>query len=153
MKTVTRVIAGILGGIVIVLGIIAFVWTVVLGGNSLESTLGTSIANTALDVSGVKEQIDEALRSSADAIANATGMSTDQVDAAIDELDITSWTVTTLPEDAVSTGSFDTTYQGVSATVTTYADSSYVTVSTLGQDITLAVPESAQSYIALLAYL
>lgn len=153
MKTVTRVIAGIFGGIVVLLGIISFVWTFVLGGSSLGSTLGTGVANTLLDISGVKEHIDETLRDNADTIANATGLSADQVTAAIDQLDITSWSATTLPDDAVATGSFETTYRGVDATVTTYADSSYVTVNALGQDITLAVPESAQAYVSLLSYL
>lgn len=153
MKTVTRVIAGIFGGIVVVLGVVSFVWTVVLGATPLTGSIGTGIANAALEASGVKEQIDGALRENADAIAAATGMSADQVTAAIDQLDISSWTVTALPDDAAATGSFDTTYQGASATVTTYADPSYVTVSTLGQDLTLAVPESARAYVSLLAYL
>ena len=80
-------------------------------------------------------------------------MSESQVTSAIDQLNIESWSVTTLPSNASATGTFNTTYQRASATVTTYADPSYVTVDALGQELTLSVPESAQSYVSLLAYL
>ena len=39
------------------------------------------------------------------------------------------------------------------ATITTYDDPSVVTVTAMGQDITLAVPDSAQSYLPFLSYL
>ena len=86
-------------------------------------------------------------------IAAATGLTEGQVNSMIDQLDISSWSVVALPDDAVATGSFETTYQGAAATVTTYRDPSYVTVSALGQDLTFAVPASAQGYVGYLAYL
>ena len=73
--------------------------------------------------------------------------------AAIDQLDISSWSAMALPADATATGSFTTSYQGAEATVTTYADPSYITVDAYGQTITLSVPESAQQYVSLLGYL
>lgn len=153
MRTVTRAIAGTLLGIVIVLGVLSAAWNFALKGTPLEDMIGTGVANAALDASGIKGQIDSTLRENVSAVASATGMSESQVTSAIDQLNIESWSVTTLPSDASATGTFNTTYQGASATVTTYADPSYVTVDALGQELTLSVPESARSYVSLLAYL
>lgn len=153
MRTVTRVIAGVLGGIVILLGIAALLFGTVLSGTPVADSLGNAAVNAAIDASGVKGRIEDALRDNADAIAGATGLSPDQVDGAIDQLDIQSWSATSLPADAVATGSFEASYGGTQATVTTYADPSYVTVRAQGQSITLSVPSSAQSYISYLAYL
>lgn len=153
MKTVTRAIAGTLLGIVAVLGVLSAAWNFAIEGTPIADMIGNGVANAALDASGVKGQIDSALREHASDIAAATGMSESQVTAAIDQLDIDSWNVATLPADASVAGTFDTTYQGASATVTTYADPSYVTVDALGQELTLSVPDSAQSYVSLLSYL
>ena len=153
MRTFTRAIAGIAFGIAVLLGIFSAAWTLALNGTPLEDAIGIGIANAALDASGVKSSIDEALRSNVERIAAATGLSNDQVETAIDELAIESWSATTLPEGASVSGIFSTSYQGASATVTTYADPSYITVEAYGQNLTLAVPESAQQYLSLLAYL
>lgn len=153
MRTFTRAIAGIAFGIAVLLGIFSAAWTLALNGTPLEDAIGTGIANAALDASGVKSSIDEALRSNVGSIAAATGLSNEQVETAIDELAIESWSATTLPESASVSGTFFTSYRGASATVTTYADPSYITVEAYGQDLTLAVPESAQQYLSLLAYL
>ena len=110
-------------------------------------------ANAALDVSGLKSKAESALRGNADRIAEATGMTSSQVDAAIDALDIQSWEVTSLPEGAEKTGSANVSYSGTDATITTYDDPSVVTVTAMGQDITLAVPDSAQTYLPFLSYL
>lgn len=153
MKLFTRAVAGILGGIVVVLGIISVLGNTVLAGTPLMDALGAGATNALIDASGVKGDIDGALRDNADAIARATGMSESQVMAAIDELDISSWSATSLPADAEATGSFETSYRGAAATLTTYADPSYVTVDAYGQRMTLAVPASAQDYLSYLAYL
>ena len=153
MRTFTRAIAGIVFGIAVLLGIFSVAWTLALNGTPLEDAIGTGIANAALDASGVKSSMDEALRSNVESIAAATGLSNEQVETAIDELAIESWSATTLPESASVSGTFFTSYRGASATVTTYADPSYITVEAYGQDLTLAVPESAQQYLSLLAYL
>lgn len=110
-------------------------------------------ANAALDASGVKGRVDQALRDNAGAIASATGLSEGQVEEAIDSLDVTSWSVTSLPSDAVASNGASGTYDGMTASVTTYEDPSYVTVEVGGQELTLAVPESAQQYARLLSYL
>lgn len=110
-------------------------------------------ANAALDASGVKERVDEALRSNAGAISSATGLSESQVTEAIDSLDVTSWSAVSLPSDVTVRDTASGTHGGVTATVTTYDDPSYVTVETSGQTLTFAVPESAQGYAQLLSYL
>ncbi len=153
MRTVTRALAGTLLGIVVVLGVLSVAWNFALKGSPLENMLGNGIANAALDASGVKGNIDSMLREHVSDIASATGLSESQITSAIDQLNISSWSVVTLPADASATGSFNTTYRGASATVTTYADPSYVTVDALGEELTLAVPQSAQHYLPLLAYL
>ncbi|MEC4184953.1 hypothetical protein VJ918_09055 [Adlercreutzia sp. R21] len=110
-------------------------------------------ANAALDASGLKAKANEALRNNRDRIAEITGMSGSQVDAAINALDIENWEVTTLPAGASRTGSADISYGGTDATITTYDDPSVVTVNAMGQDVTLAVPDSAQAYLPFLGYL
>lgn len=116
-------------------------------------TTQTQAANAALDASGIKEQIDQDLRSRTTEIAQATGMRDTQISAIIDNLDIPSWSVTTLPDGLTETGSFDTTYQGVAATVHTYTDPGYVTLTVGDQEITFAVPESTQAYVGYLSWL
>lgn len=115
--------------------------------------LETTATNAAIDVSGIKQKAEDKLKENREEIAAATGLSLDQVDAAIVDLDIGSWKATVLPSNAQSTGSFETSYGGMSGTVTTYTDPSYVTVESSGQTITLEVPDSAQSYLAYLSYL
>ena len=110
-------------------------------------------ANAALDASGLKSKANEALKSNRDRIAEVTGLSRSQVDDAIDALDIESWEVTSLPASASKTGSTDISYGGTDATITTYDDPSVVTVNAMGQDVTLAVPDSAQDYLPCLGYL
>lgn len=112
-----------------------------------------SAANAALNMSGLKEKASQALRANTDRISEASGLPPAQVDAAIDALDIESWEVTSLPDDVSETGSSDISYGGTQATITTYDDPSVVTITTMGQDITMAVPDSAQGYMGYLEYL
>ncbi|MEE0705106.1 MAG: hypothetical protein UCH28_01835 [Adlercreutzia sp.] len=110
-------------------------------------------ANAALDASGLKSKAATALQNNRENIAAKTGMSVEQVDAAIDALDIESWEATTLPEGATETGSSSISYGGTDATITTYDDPSVVTVDAYGQSMTLSVPADAQDYLPYLAYL
>lgn len=133
--------------------VLALIAVAICGAFAFINHSKPAIVNTALETSGVKNQVEEALRTHVADIAAATGMSEEQVSNAINDLDISSWTATELPANAQETGSTDVRYQGVDATVTTYADPSYVTVEALGQTVTLSVPESAQQYVPLLGYL
>ncbi len=160
MNTFTRAISLTVAAAVVVLGVLSGLCNTLLAGSPITQMLsgaGQSLENTilngAIDASGIKGAAEDALRGNVPEIAAATGMTEQEVEAAIDRLDISSWSVTDLPAGASPTGTIDTSYQGASATVTTYADPSYITVDTLGQSVTLAVPESAQGYISYLGYL
>lgn len=152
MRTLTRAIAGVLGTIVVILGILSVLGNTVLAGSPLMDALGTGAANALIDATGIKDQVEGTLRENANSIAAATGLSENQVNAAIDALDISSWEATTLPADASATGSFSASYGGTAGTITTYTDPSYITVDALGQEITFSMPASAQEYLPYLAY-
>ncbi|WP_165061557.1 hypothetical protein [Adlercreutzia sp. ZJ154] len=151
MKKVLKLLAVLVIAVVLVLG----------GGILLEkagietpiSGVANKAANTALDASGIKSKVDSALRSNASKIAEKTGLPVSSVNSMIDNLNIESWQVTNLPADATATGTTSMTYDGVSATVTTYDDPSVVTVDTGAGEVTLEVPASAQDYIGYLGYL
>ncbi len=160
MNTFTRAISLTVAAAVVVLGVLSGLCNTLLAGSPITQMLsgaGQSLENTilngAIDASGIKGAAEDALRGNVPEIAAATGMTEQEVEAAIDRLDISSWSVTDLPAGASPTGTIDTSYQGANATVTTYSDPSYITVDTLGQSVTLAVPESAQGYISYLGYL
>lgn len=160
MKKFFKTFGGVLMGIVVVFGILSVLCNTLLAGTPLASALqqleggaGATAANVALDASGIKGKIDSELRSHAGDIAAATGLSEGQVEDIINQIDISSWSVTTLPADATVAGSFQTSYQGTNVTVTTYTDPSYVSINPWGQTITLAVPESSQNYVSYLSYL
>ncbi len=126
------------------------------GGNPLEQfarDTHTSIVNTALDASGVKGTIEDALVARTLDIAQATGMSEAQVSSAINDLAIQDWSATTLPDTTTPTATYNGENFGVDGTLTTYDDPNYVTVEAYGQTITFDVPASAQAYLPYLAYL
>ena len=111
-----------------------------------------AVANAALDASGVKDQVKSAIDANRDSIAAATGLTDEQLDAALSDLDIDSWQAAPLPSDAAPSGTIEGAYAGVDGTITTYDDPSYVTIEAYGQAVTLEVPESAQQYLPYLAY-
>lgn len=124
-----------------------------LGNANPITGITTAIQNQALDNLGIKSKIDSTLRNNEEAIANYTGMSESQVDDMIDNLDIQDWNATQLPSNATVANTYNGNYSGTEATITTYDDPSYVTVCANDQNITLSVPESAQSYLSYLQYL
>lgn len=124
-----------------------------LGNANPITGITTAIQNQALDNLGIKDKIDSTLRDNEEAIANYTGMSESQVDDMIDNLDIQDWSATELPGNATVAHTYNGNYGGTEATITTYDDPSYVTVCANDQNITLSVPESAQSYMSYLQYL
>ena len=121
--------------------------------SSLMDGAQNSAMNAIIDASGIKTQLEDALTSRSADIAAATGLPQSQVNAAINDLDIKEWTATTLPNNAHPENSFSSTVEGVDASITTYSDPSYVTVSAYGQDITMKIPASAQQYTNYLEYL
>lgn len=120
--------------------------------DTAESTKALA-ANVFIDINGYKQQAADALTANREMIAEATGMSLDQVDRAISDIDIEKWEACALPSDASAVTTYNADYAGMSGTVTTYQDPNYITVNTSGQSVTLAVPPSAQDYIPYLMYL
>lgn len=121
-------------------------------GDAANSAKNAAL-NVALDASGAKNRVQQALESHVDDIAAATGLSSSAVEQGIDQLAVNDWEVATLPDSAQETGTFNGSAAGIDGTVTTYDDPSYVTVEAYGQNVTLRVPESAQSYLGYLSYL
>lgn len=116
--------------------------------SSLVGDTKNSLTDKALDISGIKNLISDHLENNRESIAQSLGMGISEVDQLINDLDIENWHSTTLPENATALDTFDGTYAGVSGTITVYDDPNYVTVSTFGQDVTLAVPPSAQNLLS-----
>lgn len=155
-------IMGIIGGVIVLLvaGVVALF---AFSGNTAEdesNPLSSAVndakvtaTNAAIDASGIKSTIQEAVENHKDSIAAATGMSATQVDEAVANLDIDNWQAATLPSTATETGTIDGASLGVDGTITTYDDPGYITVNAYGQSITMSVPESAQQYLPLVEYL
>ena len=138
--------------------------TAVIGIDTISETANTAARNAAEDIranaanvvieSGdLKGKITTALDEYRPTIATATGMSEPEVDAAIADLDIAHWEATSLPDNIVATDTYSSTYAGIDASITTYDNPNYLTVSAYGQIITMRVPESAQSSIGSLGSL
>ncbi|AEB07520.1 hypothetical protein Corgl_1419 [Coriobacterium glomerans PW2] len=153
MRFFTRVIAKALIFLVIVLGGLSLLVNTPLGNMPFIRSLSSDAGNALLEKSGLKGKADSALRDRIAEISSATGLSQDQVSDAIDNLNISSWKMIPLPDSAKKKSGFVTTYQGMKVTVTTYEDPSYLGVEVYGQNLTLAVPETAQAYVGWLGYL
>ena len=108
------------------------------------SNAKTTAMNSAIDASGVKDAVSDALLAHTWDIANATGISSAQVQTCIENLDIKDWQVADLPANAVPASTVSGSAAGVPATLTTYNNPGYVTISAYGQSIDLAVPAAAQ---------
>lgn len=152
MKKIMKVTAAILLAVVVL----------VVGGLALSNAgiqnpisqaadqAGTGAANAALDAIGIKEKADSMLHENAGKIAQMTGLPESMVNGMIDDLDVQSWQVASLPSEATALSSTDVSYNGMTVWLTTYDDPSVVTVDTDLGTVSLAVPESAQSTIKLL---
>lgn len=154
MSKIIKVFVGLIA--VCIIGIIGVTAFSAIEDNPLQQVAEeakVAATNAAIDASGVKNKVQTALENNVGRIAEKTGMSEAQVSAAVDALAVESWQATTLPEEVESTGSFSGSYGGMSGTITTYEDPSYVTVEAYGQEVTLEVPAEAQQYLPYLSYL
>lgn len=152
MKKAVGIFAGLLVAVIAVgIGIIALSNSSLGPVSDAAQQAKAAAANVALDVTDVKGQLKNTIDDNKGAIAAATGLTPEQVDEAVANLAIESWEAATLPADANATGTYDASSLGVDGSITTYDNPGYVTLTALGQDITLAVPESAQTQLALLA--
>lgn len=133
---------------------------VVLAKNGIDNPVSDAIegasygaANSALDASGIKSQINTALHENVDVIASKTGLPAAMVSNMIDGLDIENWKVAPLPSGIAETGTASINYGGYSGTITTYDDPSVVTVTTDAGSVTLEGPSNAQGYVKYLGQL
>lgn len=155
MKKLVKIVAGVILAAVAVVG-----GGVALGANGVQNPVSDAIdqakydaANAAIDATGIKGQIDSALRSNTGRIAQQTGLPESVVEGMIDGLDVESWKVVPLPAGASATNTSNVSYGGYDAKVTTYDDPSVVTVATDSGEITLEVPANAQGYLQYLQYM
>lgn len=102
--------------------------------------------NALIESSGIKDRVDSELRAHANDIAAQTGIPIETVNAGIDELAVQDWQATEKPATAVETATYSVEADGTPVDITTYDDESIVTVEAYGQEVTLAVPESAQQF-------
>lgn len=158
MKKILGVVLG-----VAVLAAVGVVGAFALAGPATEATTNpvtlaandakNSVTNAAIDASGIKTKVQDTLDANISTIAAATGLSTEEVNAAVANLNIENWEAASLPANATASSTIEGKYAGVDGTITTYDDAGYVTVEAYGQTVTLAVPDSAQAYLPYLSYL
>lgn len=153
MGKIIKVFVGLIALMIVGIVALTLLPSVEGGVGEAASSAKNAALNAALDVSGAKDRVQEALESHVGDIAAATGLSTTAVEQGIDQLAVKDWEVATLPDSAQETGTHSGSAAGISGTVTTYDDPSYVTVEAYGQTVTLQVPESAQPYLGYLSYL
>lgn len=152
MKKVLGALLALLAVVVLVgVGVVVFSNTSLGPVSDAAQGAKAAVANAAMDATDLKGQVKNAIDERKGDIAAATGLTADQVDELVAELDIDGWQAAALPADAVETGTVDGSYAGIDGTITTYDDPGYVTISAYGQNVTLAVPESAQAYLPYLA--
>lgn len=136
----------------IAFGIGAFLGSQENGDNPLSGFLSSSL-NAAIDSSGAKDKIEDALYDNVDEISKRTGLPKSEVKKKIGDLDISSWKATSLPADAKEKGTDTISYKGTPTKVTTYDDPSIVTIDTGGVAVTFEVPPSAQGSLDYLKYM
>lgn len=100
-----------------------------------------------------KSQLNDALVANVDTIAERTGTSSEEVATTVQDMGITDWESTSLPETAAEDKSFEMELDGDVTTITTYSypDDEYVTLTNKEGSLTLRGPEEAGSELADLA--
>ena len=127
----------------------------ILAGENPFQSARTDAINTLIDVSGVKDRIESELQARAEELSEETGLPLPILEYGIETLAIQDWEATEKPteDQASETGTYSVVADGTPLDITAYDDPSYITVTVYGQEITLAVPESAQPYVYLLPLL
>ena len=159
-KTMRNVVITAILLIVIAIGASALVLT---GGcTSAFSFLGkanpfsgaqVAATNLVIDQMGIKDRIESELHKGAQMVADEYGIPVEILDKGIADLAIQEWEAVEKPEGITVTGTYEVEADGKPVGITTYDDASVIGVSAYGLDTTLAVPESAQPYTALIPLL
>lgn len=144
-------------GTVLVLVIIFAVAAVLLLSNGFATKAGDPLAdvkngvvNTVIDATGMKTRLDQSVRKTASEAAAKWGIPQSMVDGVVDQVDITEWKVTSLPDGVTQQGTYSFNLDDTTAQITTYDDPSVVTLNIYGQTVTMEAPESAQGFVSLL---
>ena len=154
-KTFKRIIITGIVFIAIAAGAVALVMTGGCSSNASSPISGftNGALNTVIDITGVKGHVDSLLREKAGSLAEEWGVSQSVAEEVIDSLAIEDWRVTSLPADAVKTGTSTVRAKDVDVTITTYEDPGILTVGAYGFSLTMEVPESAELYTPFLNYI
>ena len=125
-------------------------------GKMASDPLGQTRAdavNAVIDSSGIKQRIDSELRSHATDLATQVGISPSLAEGVVDSIAVEDWKAVPLPDSAKATDNFTVEADGTPVEITTYDDTSIVTVEAYGQEVTFEVPESARAYVPYVTYL
>lgn len=109
--------------------------------------------NLVIDQLGIKDRIESEFHTQAQKVADEYGIPIEILNAGIDDLAIQDWEAVEKPANVTATGSYHVDANGTSVGITTYDDAGVVGVSAYGVDTTLAIPQSAQPYTALIPLL
>lgn len=109
-----------------------------------QTDFGKTATVAIMNSAGVTEKIENAVVDNKKAIAEHLGVSVDEVDAMVQDLDIGSWEAVEVPEGATAAREVGLEYEGTPVKATFYDDPSYVTLDVAGQNVTFRVPDSAQ---------
>ena len=102
MKKVLGALLALLAVVVLVgVGVVVFSNTSLGPVSDAAQGAKAAVANAAMDATDLKGQVKSAIDERKDDIAAATGLTADQVDALVAELDIDSWQAAALPAGAV----------------------------------------------------
>ena len=154
-KTMRNIVVASIACILVAAGLSA---SVLLGGcsgmtsESFDAARADAI-NAVIEATGLKDKLDSELRARGYEIVGEYGMPNELADQVIDSLAINDWEVTVLPQDVNQTANVTIDIEGNPVGITTYDDDSVVTIGAYGQEVTFAVPQSAQVYVPYIRYL
>ena len=112
-----------------------------------SNALTNAAATVMLQNGSLTQQVGTALLDNDEFIAQQLGVSADEVDGFVRDLDLTSWEAVELPADVAVAGEYESEYEGQPVSATLYDDPEYVTVNIGGQEVTLHVSESASRFL------
>lgn len=113
-----------------------------------SSTARNAAVNAVWSSTDMASRVNDALYAHDEEIADRLGVTTEEVDDVISRIDVNSWEAVELPDGVTAVDSLTYDSDGTEVTVTVYDDPSYVTLSAADQEVTFAVPESAQGYLS-----
>ena len=124
-----------------------------LGSSNPFAGAQVAATNAIIDQAGVKDRVESELYGHAEQISAKTGIPVEVVNAGIASLDIQNWEAVEKPAGVTETANFTVEADGTPISVTTYDQTDIVTIGVFGQEVTMAIPDSAQAYSDYLPYL